>query len=324
MLTLYVPTGAIVERQRYEMLPTDLPTAVWLDLHDPSPAEVQAVERSLKLDLPSREEMQEIEATSRLYEEGDALFMTATVLAKADSDEPESHAITFVVTASALVTIRYSDPIPFLSFSHRIERTPSTCTTSDVAFVGLLEAIVDRIADVLERTSMEIERIGQSVFRRDPRRKLQGAALNDALTGIGRSGTLISAISESVMSLTRVVTFFGTTASPWLHKGPKTHVKTLTRDLRSLNEHAGFLSQKSNFMLDATLGMINIEQNMIIKLFTVAAVGFMPPTLIASIYGMNFKNLPELEFEFGYPMALGMMVLSALIPFLYFKRRGWL
>ena len=324
MLTVFVSNGGRIEQRVCRDPFDDLPGAVWYDLVEPSAGEIRAVESALKVELPRREEMQEIEISSRLYQDGEALFMTATLMSQVETGRPASDAITFVVMPSALVTLRYTQPLAFTNFANWIQRTPSACSASDHAFLGLLEAIVNRSADVLERTAIEIEAIGRRVFEAKEHGGRPGNLLQDALRGIGRHGTLISGISESLLTLSRANAFFGTSAAAWLHKDAKARVKTVNRDVRSLHDHATFLSQKINFLLDATLGLINIEQNNIIKIFSVAAVAFLPPTLIASIYGMNFKELPELGWDYGYPYALLLMVLSAALPFLYFRRRGWL
>jgi magnesium transporter len=324
MLQVFVSSGGRIERRQFDESQAVLPAGIWYDLIEPTAGEIRAVETALKVELPRREEMQEIEISSRLYQDGEALFMTAMLMSQADTPRPASDAITFVVMPSALVTLRFSQPLAFANFANWIQRTPSACSASDLAFLGLLEAIVDRAADVLERTASEIEGIARGVFETKEHAAEQHRSLNEALRGIGRNGTLISGISESLLTLNRANAFFGTTAATWLHKEAKARVKTVARDIRSLHDHAGFLSQKVNFILDATLGLINIEQNSIIKIFSVAAVAFLPPTLIASIYGMNFKELPELSWSYGYPFALALMVLSAALPFIYFRRRGWL
>jgi magnesium transporter len=297
--------------------------AVWYDLMTPSAAEVAEVEQLTGLDLPSFAEMQEIEVSSRLGQQGDALAMTAIVMARAETDHPVAAAVTFIVSPTALVTVRYTDPRPFETFSQRLSKTPTLCAASDIAFVMLMEAIVDRIADVLEATSAQIDAVGRTVFDRADRAR-DGDRHEEALQRIGRAGTLLSHLSESIVSLGRVVGYFSSVAAPWLHKETKPHLKTIGRDLKSLNDQIGFLSHKTNFLLDATLGLISIEQNTIIKIFTIAAVTFMPPTLVASIYGMNYAHMPELDWTFGYPMAIGLMLLSAALPIAYFRRRGWL
>jgi magnesium transporter len=325
MLRAFVSSGGRIEQRQLSEPAEPIPAAVWYDLIEPTPAEIRAVESSLGIELPRREEMQEIEISSRLYQDGPALFMTTTIMSQAETPQPTSDAITFVVTPTALVTLRYSQPLAFTNFANWVQRTPSACTASDLALMGLMEAIVDRAADVLERTSLDIDAIARGVFEtRERGTGRGGTTLQDALKGIGRHGTLISGISESLLSLSRANAFFSTSAASWLQKEAKARVKTLDRDIRSLHDHATFLAQKVNFLLDATLGLINIEQNNIIKIFSVAAVAFLPPTLIASIYGMNFKEFPELNWAYGYPFALALMVLSAALPFYYFRRRGWL
>jgi len=329
MLTLYVATEQAVEKQTVERLalgsqPGEIPPAVWYDLLDPTPQEVARVQRALNIELPSREDMQEIEVSSRLYEEDGAIFMTASIMTKFDSGRPETHAITFIMAPQALVTVRYADPLPFIMYANRVQRSPQLASSPDMIWIGLIETIVDRIADVLERLGADIERVGLNVFDRTDERKRQGKSLEEALASIGSAGTIVSGITESLMTLNRAVTFAGNAPTEWLKSGSKQHMKGLTRDIKSLQDHAAFLAQKTAFLLDATLGLINIEQNVIIKIFTVASVGFLPPTLIASIYGMNFSKMPELEWSFGYPLAIGLMVMSAVVPFLYFKRKGWL
>jgi magnesium transporter len=305
-------------------LPTHLPPAMWYDLLEPTTAEIHAVQRSLGIELPSREEMQEIEVSSRLYEEDGALFMTVSIMSKFDSGRPETNAVTFVLTPKALVTVRYADPLPFIQFANRVQRNPTQWAGSDTVWTGLLETLVDRVADVLERISADLERTGQRVFDSKDAKGRTGVALEEALSKIGRSGQMVSGISESLMTLNRAIAYAGNIGGSWLSKDARNTVKMLTRDIKSLHDHAGFLSQKVNFLLDATLGLINIEQNSIIKIFTVASVAFLPPTLIASIYGMNFEIQPELKWDFGYPMAIMLMILSALGPYLYFKRKGWI
>ncbi|WP_281262049.1 CorA family divalent cation transporter [Azospirillum thermophilum] len=190
--------------------------------------------------------------------------------------------------------------------------------------------MIDRVADVLELVGGRIDGLSARVFDDSLDSKGFGSAakkpdeLQDVLRGIGRAGDLTHKVRDCLAGLDRLVAFLTSVSAGRLSKEQKTALKTMTRDLRSLNEHAGFLAHEANFLLDATLGLINIEQNAIIKIFSVVAVALMPPTLIASAYGMNFKHMPELDWEFGYPMALMLMVLSAVVPLWYFRRRGWL
>ncbi len=300
----------------------DMSGALWLDLVHPEPAEEKAVEHLLSLDIPTREDMLEIEISSRLYLEDGAAFMTAILPAHADADDPEMAPVTFVLTPDRLVTIRYHEPRAFSSFPLRAERTGMEMPDAVSVLVALLEAIVDRLADILERAGREIDTISRSIFRRDGKVPRDNQKV---LEELGRKGDLTSNIRDSLLTFERLSGFLGhVTMQRKAAKELRERGKTLSRDVRSLLDHADFLSQKITFLLDATLGMISIEQNATIKIFSVAAVIFLPPTLIASIYGMNFEHMPELDWRLGYPFAIGLMILSAILPYAYFKRRGWL
>lgn len=298
---------------------------VWLDLVNPTDAEEADVETRLDIDVPTREEMEEIEISSRLYNEDGAAFMTALLPAQADGDNPEMHPVTFVLAANRLITVRYHEPRAFQTFPQRAEKLAMGCETGEGVLVALLETIVDRLADILERAGREIDTISRDIFQHKGARPSKSQDFRKVLETIGRKGDLISNIRDSLVTLERLVGFLGHGAiQRKTDKETRERIKTLSRDVRSLSDHDSFLSQKITFLLDATLGMVNIEQNAIIKIFSVAAVVFLPPTLIASIYGMNFKYMPELEWLLGYPFALGLMVLSAILPYLFFKNRGWL
>lgn len=330
MITAFVPRSGGIERievRADDPLPTD---AVWLDLFEPIATETARVQAALGVVLPTREEMREIEPSSRLYLENDASYMTAQVLSRADEPDPMSEPLTFVLSRRALITLRYSDPRPVSSFARKICRQAATCHSAEDALVGLIEAFVDRIADILEKAGIDLDAVSRQIFASEsaPRRSGEND-LQMVLRTLGRNDDLVSTTRESLMSLGRLVRFFGATLETTDKIDKKTvrdlkaRLKVIVRDIASLNEHASFESQKVNFLLDATLGMINIEQNRIIKLFSVAAVVFLPPTLVASIYGMNFDFMPELKWAYGYPSALIVMVLSAVLPYVYFKRKGW-
>ena len=297
----------------------------WIDLVDPTDAEEEELERRLGINIPTREEMQEIEISSRLYQEDGVAFMTAILPAQTDADYPHVAPVTFVLAGQRLITVRYHEPRAFTTFPMRAEKVSTGCEDGASILISLLEALVDRLADVLERVGQDIDRISRGIFEHTGAKPTKTRDFQKVLEEIGRKGDLNSHIRDSLTSLERVAGFFTHVATQRKSgKDLRERLKTLSRDLRSLSDHSGFLSQKITFLLDATLGMINIEQNAIIKIFSVAAVVFLPPTLIASIYGMNFEMMPELEWLFGYPFAIGLMILSAILPFLFFKRRGWL
>jgi len=304
---------------------TAIEGVIWVDLLNPTTEEETRLEALLDLELPTRDEMEEIEISSRLYHEDGAAFMTATLPAQADGDDPQMAPVTFVLTAQRLITVRYHAPRAFQTFPQRAEKVAMGCTSGDAVLVALLEAIVDRLADILERAGREIDGISRTIFRHPGGKPSKSRDFQEVLEQVGRKGDLVSNIRDSLVTLDRLDGFFTqVTMQRKNEKEIRARIKMLSRDIRSLADHATFLTSKITFLLDATLGMINIEQNAIIKIFSVAAVVFLPPTLIASIYGMNFEFMPELKWVLGYPMALGLMVLSAILPYFYFQRRGWL
>ncbi|ETX16177.1 magnesium transporter [Roseivivax halodurans JCM 10272] len=296
--------------------------AIWFDLLDPTPEEEDAVAGIVGHKVPSREDMEEIEVSSRLYVSQGAAYMTAILPAHAEDDDPEMAPVSFVLTDGKLVTVRFHEPQAFRSYPDRWGWTGSSVADAEGVLVGLLEAVVDRLADILERDAQEIDAISRRVFRREAG---EGPDFQDMLEEIGRKGDLTSNIRDSLVTLDRLARFLGQLAAQRKSaKDARERIKVLSRDVNSLLDHAGFLSQKITFLLDATLGMISIEQNAIIKIFSVVAVMFLPPTLIASVYGMNFRHMPELAWQFGYPLAVMLMIASAIVPYFYFKRRGWL
>ena len=341
MISFYAP-GLPGVRLGEGLSCTDLTrTAVWIDLFEPTAEEEQHLEAALGLGIPTREEMQEIELSSRLYQEDQAVFMTGTVMTKATTSKPESTAVTFILVAEKLITLRYASPIPFETFRTKREAHPDRYQTAGEFFAGLVDAIVERIADILEGVGANLDRISLRVFEPDAVEvapttpvRLRWSARGEArqtrqrdfveiLRRIGGASDLVSRARESLVSFTRVVAFYREVQKEG-GGSSLAHSKTIVGDLTSLGDHASFLSSKVSFLLDATLGMINNEQNAIIKILSVAALVFLPPTLVAGIYGMNFEHMPELKWLHGYPVALVIMIASAVLPYLWFKRKGWL
>jgi magnesium transporter len=298
---------------------------VWIDLLQPTRDEEEAVEKLIGVNIPSREDMEEIEISSRLYHDGDASYMTALLPAVGEGDDPEMAPVTFLLAGDQLVTIRYHDPSAFQSFPKRAAKVNLGCSSGDATLVALLDAVIDRLADVLERAGGEIDGISRTIFQR-PGAASRSRDFQRILKQIGRKGDLISKIRDSLATLDRLMAFLSQALVRRNKTGREVRdgVKTLTRDVRSLTDHANFLSQKVTFLLDATLGMISIEQNAVIKALSIAAVVFLPPTLIASMYGMNFHFMPELDWPWGYPGAILLMLVSAILPYVFFKRKGWL
>jgi magnesium transporter len=325
MLAAYVPNGHSLERRDIvsgEEMPDN---AVWLDLVNPAPGEDKLIERLLGIAVPTREEMQEIEVSSRLYVENHARYMTATLMCNSDTATPKTTAVTFILSGHRLVTVRYDDPRPFMIVGNKLARNCPANVTGETVLIDLLDAVIDRAADILERIGIEVDRVSHDIF--EPDGASEGGALSykDILKAIGGKGDLTSKVRESLVSIGRLLLFLANEAEGmrW-PKDVRLQLQAMQRDVLSLSDHATYLTNKITFLLDAMLGVVTIEQNNIIKIFSIAAVALMPPTLIASIYGMNFKHMPELDWTYGYPFAIVLMVAAAILPFIIFKWKKWL
>ena len=323
MLTTYeVRSGALEPHKNPRRITAQ---AIWLDLLNPKREEEVKVERALKLEVPTREEQREIEASSRLYQDNGAQFMTATVLFQTDTAEPVTTPVTFILAGNRLITLRYADPRAFSLFAARCRKGDPSLVNGTAVLIGLIETIVDRLADFIERIQGEVDALSHSIFEMKGGTATRQRRFDVILKSIGREGELTSRARESAHSLGRLLTFLTQATSERKEdKLLKARIRTAARDVASLADHVSYLSNKIVFLLDATLGMINIQQNDIIKIFSIAAVVLLPPTLVASIFGMNFEHMPELGWLLGYPYALVLMVLSAVLPYIYFKRKGWL
>jgi magnesium transporter len=325
MLRAYGPgcDGSIVEA-KLDKIPDG---ATWIDLEEPTEAEEALVERCITVDVPTQDEMSEIEPSSRLYEHNGTLYMTVSVLYGVEDGKPSSTPISFVLTPDRLVTVRYATPKPVRAFYEHVRRDPELARDAPTVLVRLLDAIIDRLADELETVAAEIEHLSSEIFQKELEdRRIPADKLTRLLTSIGRAQTLVTKIRYTGVSTSRLLNFLA--GSKRLHQAThedmRNHVASLTTDVISLSEHASFLSDNLTFLLDASLGLISIEQNAAMKLFSWAAIIFLPPTLIAGIFGMNFHYMPELDWKWGYPAALALMFVSAVGPYLYFKRRGWI
>ncbi len=326
MLSIFTPSGFALKKVE----PVDLgglpESAVWIDLVKPTAEEDHAVERLAGIAVPTREDMQEIEISSRLYVENAGRYMTASLMCAADTDSPRITPVTFILAGHRLVTVRYDLPKPFTLVENKLARSCVPGINGETVLLELLDAVIDRCADILERAGADVDQVSHAIFEPEGAARTGHAKrYSDILIAIGRKGDLTSKVRESLVSIGRLVTFVTAEAdgAKW-SKEMRAQLKTMQRDVASLTDHASYLSNKITFVLDAMLGVVNLEQNNIIKLFSVMAVVLMPPTLIASVYGMNFRIMPELQWEHGYPMALVMMLLAAVLPYVFFKWKKWL
>ncbi|WP_027578921.1 magnesium transporter CorA family protein [Bradyrhizobium sp. Ai1a-2] len=325
MLSVFVPFDLALKKAVSPDLAALPENTVWIDMVKPTPEEDRAVERLTGIAVPTREDMQEIEISSRLYIENGARYMTATLMCHSDTDMPRTTAVTFILAGHRLVTVRYEQPKPFALVETKLGRSCAPTINGEMVLMELLDAVIDRCADILERAGAEIDQVSHDIFEPESERHGHAKQYSRILIEIGRKGDLTSKVRESLVSIGRVVTFMSAVIEgvKW-SKDMREQLKTMQRDVASLTDHASYLSSKITFTLDAMLGVVNLEQNNIIKLFSVMAVVLMPPTLIASIYGMNFKAMPELDWPHGYPIALVLMLIAAIVPYWIFKWKKWL
>jgi magnesium transporter len=323
MMFLYDASGGcLVKREATANVES---ATVWIDLLHPTDQEETDLEKALGIDVPTRAEMREIEASNRFYSENGAQFMTSFVIYAGDKESVTTSNITFILSGNRLITVRYGEPKAFSLFAERACKNADGCGNGPQIMMSLIETIIQRQADLIEKLQDGVETLAPQIFGQDGAEKTQSRRLEGMLRSVGKQGDTTSRAQEAATSLHRTLLYF-TDAVRERGEDPKliSRIESADRDILSLAEQLRFVSGRTAFLLDATLGMISTEQNQIIKLFSVMAVMLMPPTLVASVYGMNFKSMPELEWAHGYPMALGLMFISGLIPYIYFRRKGWL
>lgn len=307
-------------------LPPEACQAVWIDLLDPTKEEEAWAEKLVGKNIPSRDEMLEIEPSSRLYETDDALVMTMSVLHGVDEGLPASDPISFVLTDRHLVSIRYVAPKPMFAVIDQASANPDRAGTPLKALILVVDAFLDRLADEIEAAGRELSDISLQTFdrdgrtrRRNPERRYEALMLR-----IGATQRLLAKVRETSVSAGRLLGFLAASDPVQADAKIGRQIKSLSNDAHAIDDHSSFLNENLTFLLDASLGMISLEQNFVMKIFSVVAVVLMPPTLIAGIYGMNFKYMPELDSPYGYWGAIVAMLLSATVPYLWARRKGWL
>ncbi len=294
----------------------------WLDLVEPTEAELDLASRLTGLRIPRRPELEEIENSSRMSTENDVFYLSMPLVRRVD-DNTFVTPIGLVLSRDRLITIRYTDFSVFKTVAEHVERYDTDCA-ADHVMVMLFEAMIDRLADLLERMGAELDRLSRRIFRSERKRGAAYSKLRSQLRHVGRAEGLVSDIRESLLGLGRIALYVVEHGGDALHAAMCARLTSCRRDIDSLNDYIGDVSGKIHFLLDATLGFINIEQNNGIRLLTVVSIVGIPPTFIASLYGMNFKNMPELNWTYGYYYALTLMAITVVVPMIWFWRRGWL
>jgi magnesium transporter len=307
-------------------LPGLPPDVIWIDLLNPTKEETTFVESRARVRIPSIEMLGEIETSSRLAVDHGVVYLSIPAVAQGDTADAYLSPTGFILTNRVLVTIRFSPLSTFDAVTKQV-RQDDTLRSSTSVFTALLEAMVDRGADVLERLGAELNAVSKSIFRGDPSRPKHTARSNNvlrrALTAVGTTGDRLALARDALLGIGRIAPFVLSLGEDWIVPEFKARREAITKDIISLNDYEAHLSSKVQFLLDAILGFITIQQNDLFKVLTIVSVVGIPPTLVAGIYGMNFKYMPELNWVGGYPFGLAVIVLSGLIPLVWFKWRGW-
>jgi magnesium transporter len=293
---------------------SDIQQTVWIDLTAPTDDERQLIEAISQQHLPTSKEVREIEASARIYEDEESLHIYSFFFQQEDH-RAMTTAVAFTLKGNRVISLHDQPIALFRLLRLRARRERELIQDSLSLLLALFELKVEHLADQLEATHLALETISQTVLAEEDR-NLQGA-----INSLTRQEDANGKVRLCLMDTQRALTFLlrwrkgDEAARVWMHE--------ILHDIDSLLPHNAFLFEKVNFLMDAAMGLINIEQNQIIKTFSIAAVVFLPPTLIASIYGMNFDVMPELHWRWGYLLALAAMLFSAITPYIYFKRKGW-
>lgn len=299
---------------------TPMSDAAWIDLCRPTPSEIAVLER-LHIDVPTLEDMEEIEVSNRLYTENGVAYMVCVIPVTDGPDRIASAPVAFILDRNRLVTVRHHTPRPFETFPTRADRSSCGAATAERIFIGLIEEIVGRMADILEGVGHVLDATSIKVLGDEatPRE------LREALVGTGRGAEKNSRVRLCLLTLERMLAFHVSLTQPHSDAARlRNSIEAIRRDIRALEVHSDFLSSRVGLTVDATMGMINLGQNVTAKALSVVAALFLPPTLIASTYGMNFSKMPELDSAWGYPAVLGAMVLSSVVTYLLFRWKNWL
>lgn len=317
MLKAYVLKAGKLERIREG---EDLSAAVWIDLCQPGKAVVEQIS-ALGAPVPSLQDMEEIEISNRLYSDETGHYMTAVIPGHSGSQQATSGPVTFILTGTRLVTVRHHAARPFETFPARAHQAASGCATPARILLGLIEEIVARQADLLENLGKSLDEVAAQVFDADAAERPE--TLQALLKKVGRDGELLGRIRLGLLTLGRALSYFAQ-HRPARDKELGHLIDTERHDMHSLEVHADALSARIGLATDSILGLINLAQNATVRIVSVVAALFLPPTLIASIYGMNFRNMPELAHPWGYTGALVAMALSGLLTWTFFKWKKWL
>ncbi len=306
----------------------DLPQGTsWIDALNPDDKEIAFLERALAIRVPTYDRLVEIESSSRLATENDHIFLSLPLVVRSDEGMPRTTPVGFVVSKEMLLTLHFQTLKAFETCSLRVANVNAGPQDSMGHFLTIVESIIDHVADVLEHVGTDLDDISWRIFSEDAARRheprKEGANLRSVLRQVGRSGDLTAKISDSLLGMGRMIPYVTANAASYLTPEAKARLDSMSRDIASLNDYETHLTDKIQLLVDATLGFTNVEQNNVFRVLTVFSIIGIPPTFVASMYGMNFKTMPEYDWAWGYEYGLAVIVLSAIVPALWFKWRGW-
>ena len=302
------------------------PGIIWIDLVNPSDAEKAFVEQRLNIRVPTEEALGEIEASSRLIFEHDTLYLSSPSVRLDEEQEAQLTSIGFIIGPRVLVTVRFW-PLPTFDKIAKEMATDGDLQNGMCVFTALIEAMVDRGADVLEQLGATADTLSRSVFKgglaRSKRPVRSSSRMREALANVGELADRLAKARDVLLSVGRIAAFANEVGGEWITAASKRRLDAVSKDVASLGDYESRLSDKIQLLLDAILGFINIQQNDLFKILTIVSVAAVPPTILVGIWGMNFKTMPELSWSYGYLLAWLAVILSGVLPLLWFKRRGW-
>ncbi|CAL4867863.1 MULTISPECIES: magnesium transporter CorA family protein [Asticcacaulis] len=326
MITVFYMVGGKIAEVQLDPSHDVPDEPIWIDLINPTEDELRLLPQNLNIALPSREEIWRNHALNRMYTRDGSSYMTAVLIDDTAKGKAATSAVTFILTPDFLITIRDIDPPAFLRVQELLLLNPKRFTSSLSILEGLLELVITDVAVDHDRVIKGLDGLSGRIFDDhafDGRKGNPSLIMRDVLKSLGHCADLNGKINESVHSLIRLLTYFRDDHSPD-NPAVSRAAGRLIKDARSLSEQTAFLNDKINFQLETSLGMINVEQNLIAKIFSVVALIFLPPTLVVGFYGMNFDNIPELHWTHGYQFAIAVMIMFAVMPYLFFRYKRWL
>lgn len=300
---------------------------IWWDLHDPNLGEIAEVKAAAGIEVPSRENLSEIETSSRLKTRDGVLSMSVPMATHVEGAAPQIAPIGFILSRERLITVRFAALPAFDAVAARFTGSDERPGSSLEVFVDLCDELIDRLADGLEEVATELRDLSTSAFHvpegQGHKAVRSNKLIRARLRQLGRLGDYLSEKRDALLALGRAIDFACELTADWSDGQMKPRMAGLKQDVASLDDYEVHLSDKVQFLLDAMVGLIGIAQNDIFKILTIVSIVGIPPTLIAGIYGMNFKFMPEYDWLYGYPFGLALIVLSAIAPLIWFKWRGW-